>query len=139
MVTSAAALVRGVPEIFTWRVRALNGCSLSVWSSPMIYAGVNETDDETRKSFKLSRNYPNPFNSSTVIRFDLEVISDWSLTIYNILGQTVRCYSGTQSEGIQLIEWNGDDGIGNPMPSGMYFYRVETSRWSASRKMILLR
>lgn len=137
--STAEAIVPDLPPAFTWRVRAMNGCSLSVWSSPTIYAAIDEVTNGSPSTFNLSQNYPNPFNASTVIRFDLDVVSDWSLTIHNILGQTIRRYEGSQSEGSQLVEWYGDDGIGNPMPSGIYFYRVETSRWSESRKMILLR
>jgi hypothetical protein len=133
-------VVHDIPSAFWWRVRAMNGCTSSVWTTPAIYSGVaDDAEDLSPVSLKLSQNYPNPFNSSTVIRFDLNLTSNWSLTIYNILGQTIRRYSGTQAAGTQLVEWYGDDGIGNPMPSGMYFYRVETSRWSESRKMILLR
>lgn len=141
--TSASSLiivVRDIPSDFWWRVRAANGCTSSVWTAPVVFADVDDhPSDNLPKLFQLSQNYPNPFNGGTVIRFDLDVITDWTLTIYNILGQTVRRYSGARSEGTQLVEWYGDDGIGNPMPSGMYFYRVETTRWTASRKMILLR
>lgn len=133
-------LIDDLPDQMRWRARAQNDCDVSDWTSPQILSDIH--DDETASQSHTSQttvNYPNPFNASTIIRFDLEVISDWSLTIYNILGQTIRRYDGVQDEGTQLVEWHGDDGVGNPMPSGMYFYRVETSRWTESRKMVLLR
>lgn len=141
-ITVSGLLIRNVPSVIQWRVRAGNRCGVSAWSTPQIFAGV--ADDEvggaaSPEAEAHARNFPNPFNANAVIEFDLDVISDWSLTIYNILGQNIRCYSGTQAEGTQVVEWYGDDGVGNPMPSGMYFYRVETSLWSESRKMILLR
>lgn len=140
-VPAHAVVIHDLPGRMTWRVRAVSGCSLSAWTSPAIVAGVDS--DEGRAGANnppsLTQNYPNPFNAATVIRFNLDATSDWSLIIHNILGQTVRRFAGGQAEGTQQIEWYGDDGIGNPMPSGIYFYRVETSRWTESRKMILLR
>ncbi len=89
--------------------------------------------------FALDQNYPNPFNAGTVIPFALREPSDWSLTIYNVMGQAVRTFSGHNEAGRIVVNWNGDDDQGGSIASGVYFYRLQTSSWSATKKMLLVK
>lgn len=100
--------------------------------------------------FRLAQNYPNPFNPSTRIDFDLAEVSFVTLRVYNIIGQEIRALVNEQFPGGRYtIEWDGRDNQGNPVASGMYFYRIVASDLSVdsanrepfiqTRKMILVR
>jgi hypothetical protein len=84
-------------------------------------------------SFGLSQNYPNPFNPSTTIEFNLPTRSHVSIEIFNILGQRVRrLVDETRSAGSYRIAWDGTDGSGEAVSTGVYYI-------VASRKMLLLK
>ena len=97
-----------------------------------------DVDDEVPSTlpngFALSQNYPNPFNPLTTISFVLPRASDYSLTIYNVVGQKVHEVTGHASPGRVNVDWNADG-----MASGMYLYRVTADDMTASRKMLLLK
>jgi photosystem II stability/assembly factor-like uncharacterized protein len=93
-------------------------------------------------SFKVWEAYPNPFNPSTTIRFTLDRTEKVSLKIYNAAGQLVRTllddamhYKGNEYRYI----WHGRNDFGNPVASGIYFFKVETPHHHTVRKMVLLR
>ncbi len=92
--------------------------------------------------FRVFDNYPNPFNPSTAISFVLDRDEPVTLKIYNSNGQLIR----TLLEHKHLIKgnryrflWQGRNDFGNPVASGVYFFRLKTPRHSVSKKMILLR
>ncbi len=86
------------------------------------------------------RTYPNPFNPSTRIEYTLPTASVVSLTVYNALGQQVRALvTGEQSEGTHHALWNGQDDSRNPLPSGIYIYRLETGGLEETGRMVLIR
>jgi hypothetical protein len=91
-------------------------------------------------AFELQQNVPNPFNPRTRIRVALPEASDWSITIYNVAGQVVRRFDG-DSAGPAFVDvmWDGVSDQGQPMASGVYFYRVVAGRHTAVRKMVLLK
>jgi hypothetical protein len=83
----------------------------------------------------LSHNFPNPFNSSTTIEFDLLKTSDVTLNIFNILGEEVATLvSDKLSAGSYSYEWEAPN-----MSSGVYLYRLETEEFVNTKKMILMR
>jgi len=84
--------------------------------------------------FELLQNYPNPFNAGTTIRFLLPAATDWSLGIYNIVGQEISRYDGHSTGDPVSIHWDAADA-----PSGIYFYRVTGNSLSRTRKMTLLK
>lgn len=84
--------------------------------------------------YELTQNYPNPFNPVTTIQFSLPVESDWKLTIFNILGQTVEQFGDHSEAGYHRIEWDA-----GRYASGVYFYRLSAGEFSATRKMVLLK
>lgn len=88
--------------------------------------------------FELHANYPNPFNPTTRIRYGVPEQAYVSLSIYNVLGQLiVELYSGEKAPGYYDIDWNGRDRSGTQAPSGLYFYRIQTSQFVATRSMVL--
>ncbi|MDD3731135.1 MAG: T9SS type A sorting domain-containing protein [candidate division Zixibacteria bacterium] len=85
-------------------------------------------------SYSLMQNYPNPFNPMTTILFDLARNTDYTLTIYNVLGQKVEEFKEYGERGRQTIEWNASQ-----YASGIYFYKLETKDFVDTKKMILLK
>jgi hypothetical protein len=98
--------------------------------------GVNGGDRSLPRELTLLDNYPNPFNGSTIIEFGLPIEMDVTLQIFDILGRVVRSYE--ICEGTAEVIWDGVDSDGEPVASGVYFYRIE-DRPSTVRKMVLLR
>ena len=91
--------------------------------------------------FALHQNYPNPFNPSTQILFDVPEGAELvRLNIYNILGKKVSTLlNNVMSPGKHKIEWNAKDDEGNPVASGIYFYELSSSSFTARKKMLLIR
>ncbi len=101
---------------------------------------LNATPTTMPDDFALDQNYPNPFNPSTSIRFALPAPQRVRLDVLNILGQRVVTLIDRQlSAGVHTILWDGRNGDGEPVASGVYFYRLDTDGFAASRKMILLK
>lgn len=90
--------------------------------------------------YSLLQNYPNPFNAGTVIRFDMPSAGRASLSIYNVLGQTVRTFDMPNMEaGTHSIEWDGRNNNQQTVASGVYFYRLQANEYSSTKKMTLLK
>ena len=88
---------------------------------------------------KLHGNYPNPFNPETKIDFSLAKTGNAELTIYNIKGQRVKTLINDHIEaGNHSVVWNGKDGKGADVSSGVYFYRLKTADGVQNGKMLLL-
>lgn len=101
--------------------------------------GVSEYDSRPGQ-FELMPNYPNPFNPSTVIRYQLAVNSKVTLKIYNILGQEVyTLVDREQPAGPYTVVWNGRDHYGNAVSNGVYLYRLQAGEFVKTRKMILVK
>jgi hypothetical protein len=95
--------------------------------------------------FALEPNYPNPFNPTTKIRYQLPEAGDVKLTIFNMLGQKVRSlvHEQNQAAGFYHVAWDGRDDLGRAVTSGVYFYRIEARTPARSfvftRKMTFLK
>ena len=90
-------------------------------------------------AFTLHQNYPNPFNPATSFAIDFPTATDYTLTIYNITGQVVRSYNGHTQAGKLTLHWDGTNEAGLSVASGVYFYRVDAGKFSAVRKMVLMK
>jgi hypothetical protein len=90
---------------------------------------------EIPKEFKLFNNYPNPFNPSTVIKYNLPKISKVRLSVYDMLGRRVRTLvNELQNPGSYEINFNASE-----LASGMYIYTLTAGSFSNSQKMLLLK
>ncbi len=87
------------------------------------------------RSIKLIGNYPNPFNPSTVIEYQLSQPMTVELRVFNLLGEEIiTLVSEYQAAGNKSVNW---DAAG--LPGGVYFYQLRTSGYAAARKMVLLK
>ena len=90
--------------------------------------------------FALHENYPNPFNPSTTIRYDLPIASDVRIMIYNMLGQQISTYDlPATPAGYHRFTWNAINKKGEAAAAGVYFYQIHTRKFTQTRKMILLK
>jgi len=103
------------------------------WMEFSYITGINEVFHKPAE-FQLYPNYPNPFNSSTKISYELGIISNIVLTVYDMTGRVVRnLVSGVQPAGQHEVLFNAND-----LTSGIYFYSIKTSNgFRKCGKMIL--
>jgi hypothetical protein len=102
---------------------------------------VQEEDLSSRgDGFGLSQNYPNPFNPETEISFSLRRRASVSLVLYNVFGQKVRVLvDATLPPGSHTVTWDGTDGEGIRLASGVYFCRLSAGGNTSTSKIILLK
>jgi endonuclease/exonuclease/phosphatase family metal-dependent hydrolase len=101
--------------------------------------GVGD-DDALPNSFRIYPNYPNPFNSTTKIDYQLPKKTNVQLVIFDILGRSViTLVDDILKPGYKTITWNGIDAFGNNVSAGMYFYMIQTGKNREVKKMVLLK
>ncbi len=104
----------------------------------------NITDIPSRKTnvpseFIVLRNYPNPFNPTTIIYYELPRSENIEIKIYDILGREVRTlYNSYHKSGVYTLEWDGRNNWNSPVAAGIYFCRLKTKDQFKVHKMILL-
>lgn len=87
------------------------------------------------REYALENNYPNPFNPSTTIRYRLPLRSLITLSVFNILGQTVSTLvNGIEEAGYHAVIFDGSG-----LSSGMYFYRMQAGSFAKTKELLLLR
>ena len=101
-------------------------------------AGINELASPMFSY--LLENYPNPFNSSTIISYSLQTGVAANVQILDLRGRPIRnLVSGWQSAGLHQVQWNGIDDHGQEAGSGVYFYRLVAGDFRDMKKTTLLR
>lgn len=90
--------------------------------------------------FSLDQNYPNPFNPETEIQFALPKPTHVTLKVFDVLGHEIVTLAEQRYEaGFHRTRWDGRDQSGQPVPSGVYFYRIEVGNFGQTKKMLLVR
>ena len=101
---------------------------------------VESADGARAQTFSLKRNYPNPFNSETVLSFSLQQASSVELSVISLHGEVVKTLlSRRYSAGSHRVIWDGCDDRGRPLASGTYLARLRCGERMACQKMVLLR
>lgn len=105
---------------------------------PLI-TSINETNLSLPNKFKLQNNFPNPFNPTTVINYELGITNDelGKLVIFNVLGEKVKEFILTKNNG--TVIWNGKNELENPVSSGTYFYQLKSGSKIQTKKMTLVK
>jgi len=133
--------------VFYWEPECYNWMSyqLGAWDpaseEPTVamdaFLGKNATGIEPSKNFPHYdfNIYPNPFNPSTTIEYELPARSNISIAIYNVLGQEVKdLVTGNQNGGLHDVNWSA-----NNIPSGVYLCRIISGDYLATKKIVLLK
>ena len=118
------------------------GVNLENLSTMSINTGVvmSAGDDIVPGVFKLHQNYPNPFNPVTMIQFDVPKRADLVLSVYDLLGRRVKTLVKENLDiGTYNVKWSGTSDSGEMLPSGMYFYELNSSEFHSVKKLILVK
>ena len=116
---------------FTGQLRESNTYAIST--------NYTTTQDEEKPTFKLYPNYPNPFNQTTIIRFDIEKAGKVVLRIYNIAGShIITIINENLKPGNYSCSWDGTDWQTNSVSSGIYFYEFKIDNKRKMCKMLQL-
>ena len=96
--------------------------------------GIPEIPLET----KLFSAFPNPFNPSTNLRYSMKEAGDVRIDIYNVKGQILKTFTNNHNlPGYYQVSWDGRDMNGSVVGTGVYFYRMTSGRYRATKKMVL--
>jgi hypothetical protein len=108
-----------------------------LWFTPLSTVSVDDRNNgSVPSSFSLGQNYPNPFNPQTTLSFSLPKAGRVTLKVYDALGREVATLlkNAAKTAGMHLAGFEAGD-----LPSGVYFYRLETQGFTATKKMALAR
>jgi len=121
-------------ESFTGEFLAVDGNVTSTEFGSAQGAPVVVSSKLIPSAYSLNQNYPNPFNASTNIAFGLPKSGDYTITVYNVTGQVVREIAGAGNAGNNFVtvDMSGE-------ASGVYFYKLNASNFSNTKKMIYLK
>ena len=119
---------------------ALTGKILDFLNTPTAVDPVTENVPEI---FKVWPNFPNPFNASTRIQFEVSRSTNVTLQIFDVRGRKIFESRGTFNPGIHSFVWHGTDRSGQNVASGMYLYhliaRKGENRWTRQGRMLLVK
>jgi hypothetical protein len=126
-------------------IRCVSGSSLALYVDDVSLhsnGGTVGVEDGTVAVLanELVGNYPNPFNPETTIRYNTAAKGPVSIEIFNLKGQRVKTLvNDTKEAGSYAAVWNGLDSNNCPVSSGVYFYKMNAGKYSATRKMIMMK
>ena len=99
-----------------------------------------EAGEMVPETFALHANYPNPFNPTTTISYDLPEQAQVTLGIYNLLGKQIKTLvNQSQDAGKRIAVWDGTDDLGRQVSAGVYLYQIQAGDFIQTRKMLLLK
>jgi hypothetical protein len=142
------------PMKLSWNVRAENGLTYTLVVDGKAHAtmegegtaslatpfktisiNVGPYGSSLPKTYALEQSYPNPFNPTTSIAYQIPVQSKVSLKVYDVLGREVATLvNGEQSAGSKVVQFNGSN-----LASGVYYYRLSAGAFSDMKKMLLIK
>ena len=100
-----------------------------------VSVGIQNVSSEIPDKFSLLQNFPNPFNPTTNIKFDIPKKSFVKLVIYNLLGKEITTFVNEElNSGSYQADWNASE-----YPSGIYFFRIEAEDFVLTKSMVLLK
>ena len=91
-------------------------------------------------TYRLAQSYPNPFNSATIVEFDMPATETINMVILDIRGRVVRKLIDNQERfGYQSVQWDAKNDDGDNVSSGVYFYQIRSSNFNAVGKLLYLK
>ncbi len=104
-----------------------------------VVTGIMDNHSNQIKTFELGQNYPNPFNPSTIINYQLPKSGLVNLKIYDVLGREIETLVNKEEPaGSYTVQFNST-AKGISLPSGIYFYRLQSGSYIETKKMILMK
>lgn len=107
----------------------------SIYFNETILSGIDNKQNLEVIEYKLSNNYPNPFNPTTTISYQISELSFVTLKVYDVLGNEVRTLLNEEKQaGFYEVNF-----VGSELASGIYFYQLKSNSFFATKKMLLLK
>ena len=124
---------------YFWRVCASNSLGTGPWSATWRFTvstvGLNMISSTIPGAFKLNTNYPNPFNPTTKIKFDLPNSAFTQVVVFDALGRKIETLASRDMRaGTFELTWNA-----SKYNSGVYFVRIVSDKSTDTKKMVLLK
>jgi hypothetical protein len=117
--------------VYYYRIKAFNAGGQLLFQSDEVKIGISGL-----KNFKLDQNYPNPFNPTTTISYDIYQDANIKIKVFDIIGREITTLVDKfQAAGSYTVEF--DASKFSNLTSGIYFYKIDTDRYSEVKKMIL--
>ena len=119
--------------------------SLSDSAIPLFWLGSQELEisnnfNHIPTDYFLKQNFPNPFNPTTNIKYNLPKYGFVNITVFDMLGNVInQLVNEVQNSGYKSIQWNATNTQGQPVSAGVYLYSIEAGDFRQSKKMILLK
>ncbi len=102
--------------------------------------GVDNRSETFPQGFVLEQNFPNPFNPSTTLRYELPEDGLVNVTIYDMMGRQVSTLvSSHQTAGYKSVIWDATNDYGKPVSAGIYLYQIQAGEFVQTKKMVLLK
>ncbi len=123
-------------------VNAELGYATSMVDSIQVYSDLTTTEEPVEQfdSLRFLGNTPNPFNPSTMLRYQLPAAGEWTVTIFDVEGRRVReLLQGRQEAGMHELRWDGRGDDGQSAGSGLYLVQVSGQGTNVSGKLLLLK
>jgi len=132
--------------IFTWSVDVTDGIDTVYSTDERVifvigkYAALAVDETTIPDDYSLNQNYPNPFNPTTRIQYSLPKAGLVQISIYTLMGQKIATLVNRNMDaGQYIITWHAMDDQGRKVPSGIYFYTLESGSYRAIKKLVLLK
>ena len=123
----------------------VNGASCEFGLDDIYWSGGGEVlkisnSNSISDRFLLNDNYPNPFNPSTIINYNIPENDFVKITIYDMMGRAVKTLvNGSQTAGYKSVQWNATNDRNEPVSAGLYLYTIQAGEFRQTKKMLLLK
>ena len=131
---------------YFWMVEAIDDDDMVTASNDGVpfrfVVGMLSTKDKVAlpSEIALHQNYPNPFNPVTAIQYDLPEATNIQIVVYDLLGRQVAMLkNGIEEPGYKQVIWDATNNQNQPVGAGVYFYRIKSTEFVKTRKMLLLK
>ena len=111
------------------------------WTGKSTTLDVRDVVLITPDDYKLTQNYPSPFNPTTTIEYTLPIASQLSISIFNVMAQEIATVLPLQDKpaGTYRVNWNGLDRSGNQVASCTYFYTMRFGNFTKTKQMTFMK
>ena len=124
-------------SLYGWGI--INALAAINYNPASTDTGNVSRNNNTPTNFELAQNFPNPFNPSTTIKYEIKEGGFVTLNVYNLLGNLVATLvNENQAAGTYYVNFNVNSER-TPLPSGVYFYRLQVGDFVATKKMVVMK
>ncbi len=118
----------------------IDGDTLTFQMPIVVQVVSTESEYSILEEFAIHQNHPNPFNPTTILRYDLPEDGFVNITIYDMMGREVKTLvNGSLTAGYKTIQWNATNDRNEPVSAGLYLYTIQAGDYIQTKKMVLVK